>query len=452
MKVPWLLNELADVNIDEVEIVLISDPRSLYLADLLLTLPDFNGIILCTEAVYRIGRAFLTDFQILLDDKRDPLPTNHSYIPLHFDQHYQFGNISFIPVPNGTGIGNSNWILTKGVDPELVSFGAYIMTGLWPTPYFFPAPRVITDIRIDAICVLPSSYPTNGVQESLELISSEVSKFLSERKKVIIPSFFDDSLYLLMLYLRYERSITYEFVVFSFIYERLVDAIKAFQSPNSTDHDINVSIYQNVDARVSSESKIIFAPYPTREFGQIIELQKIKNPSFYFLDRFSLDNFSSNCNREQMTMFLTQMKANPYNPKIYSTQEFMLTERIEYPAYQDLGNFIHYWMDGNVLSNYTKDVAGIKMISGKFEGERIIPSSYKPDVILNVPDEDEIGLRLMEQGATQLRKEGNAIFCKFEFVDGDNEVKIVLENGDVFVETGSILIENAVLSVLGAYY
>ena len=57
MKATWLINELSDVNISEIEIVLISDPRSLYVADLLLTFPDFNGIILCTEAVYRIGRA-----------------------------------------------------------------------------------------------------------------------------------------------------------------------------------------------------------------------------------------------------------------------------------------------------------------------------------------------------------------------------------------------------------
>jgi hypothetical protein len=212
------------VSIGDIDLVLISDPRSFYFADLLIHIATFRGIILCTDPVYRLGRMFVREISQLLRNRFDPLPTTPLIMPLRFMEPFAFGEICLIPHANGCGLGGCNWLITKGVDPELVDFSAFVITGFCePLIRLFPAPHPLP--RVNVVAVLPSAIPiqSRDNSDSLESVAQSVLGHLKDRKKVIVSTFVDDQLYSILYYLRITKAISHPFGIASYSWDPLMD-------------------------------------------------------------------------------------------------------------------------------------------------------------------------------------------------------------------------------------
>lgn len=461
----WFLKQLSGVSVSEIDIVLISDSRSLYFADMILKVPDFRGIILCTEASYRIGRAFLYDFQVIFLDHSEPLPSNLAYSPLNFGQHFSFGNVSIIPVQNGTGIGNCNWILTKGIDNELISYAAYIIVGLWVQPKYFPAPPNTLDFPIDAFCILPSACHRTDIENSLIKIGNTIKNNIANKRITFIPSFTDESIYLLMNYIKNETPISIDernhYVVYTFASQKLEDAIQSFapradEAGTPPEHQYFLSFPCEVRAICQASDRftdfpVIFAPYPTLDFGQIIEIRKRSGYQNVVYNCFLDGDFSTNSAFARVAQFVTQIASTrPARraPRVYAPQDFRAEGQLAYPAAEELGATERFWIDASSIARYAKDVSGLRMVSGTFEGERLVLRPVKSETDRRVPDIDELGLRLVEGGAADLRRDDDRLSFRVPFIEGDSSGAVEFGSDGVTVTTADPLIENFILSLL----
>lgn len=463
----WFLGQLSGINIDEIDIILISDPRSLYFSEMMLKVPNFHGIVLCTDATFRIGRAFLYDFQVIFHARTEPLPNNLSYVQLNFDQHFAFGNISIIPVQNGTGLGNCNWILTKGFDNELISYATYIVVGLWVQPKYFPRPKFNFDFIINSFCILPFACHEVDIENSLNKIATELKKNISEQKTIFIPSFTDDSIFLLMNYIKKETPITIDeksrYIIYTFASQKLEDAISSFTLKledhigTSSSSASNEHCFLNFPREIRetykkndnfTDSRIVFAPYPSLDFGQIIQIIKNRVTKSAIINCFLDNDFSTNNSWKTILQAINQINNFSIKPQIYAPNNIQFDERKDYPVEIDIGNFSRYWIDISSLQKFIKEVNGIKMVSGTFEGERVILNSVKEEIEQNIPDLDEISLRLIENGASNLHLEENKISFQFPFIEDENTGSIKCCNDTITIETSNPLIENFIISML----
>ncbi|OHS99261.1 hypothetical protein TRFO_08515 [Tritrichomonas foetus] len=449
----WFHNKISEEKLETISIVLLSDPRSFYFSELLLQTPSFSGIILCTDAVYRLGRCFIKEIQILTANNYQILPVDLTITPLAFYQPYSFGEISIIPYPNGTGLGNCNWLITKGNDPELVSFSAFIVTGLCTNPIVYTPPT--TPSFLDVICFLPSSASTSDCNEQLEKISREISEKLKDKKKIVIPSFIDDSLYTILYFLRYKKSFSNHFHIFSFVFQRLMEVL--YSMPNHTElAEINEIFNMELKKETHMEySSIYFAPYPTEKFGQIIDIRQFHNDSqtFFYPIFNGTDGLTMNSNWPKPLHFFDQIKEINNKLMIFAPPADYLNKEnynpdMEYTKDCALNNDLYKWMEFSDHGFFNQKVGNLITVGGEIEGERIIIQNTHQQTVLGTTTINDFGMKLIELGASDLKREGNSITCNFPFIPGDNEVTIDFDGEDITITTGSVLIENALFGMI----
>ena len=84
MNKEWFKKTIGLSLIESCSIVLISDPRSFYFTEFLFQIPTFTGVVLCTHAVYRLGRLFIKEIKRILENNTE-VPINLSIIPMIFN-------------------------------------------------------------------------------------------------------------------------------------------------------------------------------------------------------------------------------------------------------------------------------------------------------------------------------------------------------------------------------
>lgn len=475
--------------LSSISIVLISDPRSFYYTSLLYQIPEFNGIVLCTNAVYRLGRLFIRETTRLLTNNDIEVPTNLSIIPINFFQPYQFDEITIIPYPNGTGIGNCNWLITKGNDPALVTFNAFIVSGLCvdTESLVFSNPNApskpVIPHTLDIVCFLPSSISAIGCSEYLEQQSLTIMRGLQAKNKIVIPSFIDDSLFTIMHYLRYTKSISKGFNVTSFYYQKMIEILSVF---SNTDLIVNDNSYQKArpnswklpeiirvdvvdsDSKPSlADSDLYFAPYPTEQFGQIFIFSQMKheNPMyqlriFYPPNEHGNIGFTSNSQWPKPFHFFDEIKDRNKNiqfiiPEEKTTSRFRFDQSNvifckEYS--RPIDNDLVRWMELKELERNSKGRIGnhIPMIAGEMHGEKVTLKDVNQQAIFTTTSIAAIGMKLREIGADNITFDGKMINCTMPF-EGDNDVSIEFDGDDIFITTGSALIESQIIKVMQEY-
>jgi hypothetical protein len=452
MTLLWFLGQITDhIRLDEIEIVLISDPRSFFFTNLLLACPDFHGIVLCTDPVYRLGRLLLREISRLLENRFEPLPTNHSIISLKFQQPFPYGEIALIPMANGCGLGSCNWVLTKGIDPELVTFSAFIITGYCSSHTVFTPPQAFP--KPTAVCVLPSAVSEDDVRADLEAIAEFVLQRLKAQQRVIIPAFVDDSLYLLMHYLRITKSCSgsYAFWVASYTWDQLFELMFSMANPTELPQITGTLTLDMANPPAVLLNCVIFGSYPIGNpgFGQIVLLkQGFVDPVSSFLSIFEPGSeflpFRLNSNVGDLKHFVEQM-----SPQIiFGPPELNLPQNTGFPGSVALPSSVSRWMDVLEIKKHERRIGTFPAVAGRLEGERAIAMPIARQYVLNAPRMEELARLLIEEGATSLKRDGNVLTCAFRFVKGDNQVSI--EFGEpMTIVTGSTVIENVIYGLIG---
>ncbi|KAK8841127.1 hypothetical protein M9Y10_027327 [Tritrichomonas musculus] len=467
MNKEWFKKTIGLSLIESCSIVLISDPRSFYFTEFLFQIPTFTGVVLCTHAVYRLGRLFIKEIKRILENNTE-VPINLSIIPMIFNQPYSYGEICITPYPNGTGLGNCNWLITKGNDPELVSFRAFVVTGLCVNPPAFSPPTMPP--LLDIVCFLPSSKSNQDQEESLKDISSFIESRIKEKMKVIIPTFTDDSLYIIMYYLRYKKSFTYDFYVYSYFFKKLMEIIHTISDSDLSTIN-SVSEIPNPSQNIPKMS-INFAPYPTMDFGQIRKICLYCNDSLTCICQiFKEDegNFTMNSSWQKQLQFFETNKnshlkfyvleqqqnisssSHEQQQKTFSNSDQQGQQHdIEFTSYFSfsLNDDLYRWIDIRELKKYEQKIGMLTCIGGEIKGERVELQDIHHQTILNTSTIDKFAEKLKERGAEDFKRIENSIKCRFPFIEGDNKVTIDFDGEDITITTGSARIENVILEMI----
>lgn len=451
MKYEWFRKQIEDLDLSTVEIVLISDPRSFFVSELLFKCEEFQGVILCTESVYRIGRLHVLEDQFLLSNNNEPLPTHLTLISLQFQEQFPYSEICITPLPNGTGIGNCNWLVTQGVDPELVTFSAFIIVGFCQDPVFFSKP--IPPKRTTYAVVLPTAFSTTiDFKEQMDKIASIIDANIREKRKIVIPSYIDDSLYSIMYYLRFNKSITSEFFVVSSYWKQLKAQLKSL--PN--EHEYNkLSYVEYLDlsqARAFHQGAVYFAPDPSLKYGQVTKMVALDSFVRLMIHGNCDQNykFTTNSSWPLFLHFLEGLRAQ----YLCGPPELLINGKVEAPAELNISNDIIRWTNINEMKKYLYAdnqpfQQKFSIVNGYIEGERAFFTPVHHHNVLNSPDIEELGLLLREQGASNLRKKDNKIKFKFDFIKGDNEATIKMNSQEIIIRTGSVEIERVLMRLIG---
>ena len=450
MKKEWFIQKIGLKVIEETNIVLICDPHSFYFTELLFQIPSFQGVVLCTHPVYRIGRLIIKEIKLLLNNNKEAMKVELSIMPMAFYQPFSYGEICITPYPNGTGIGNSNWLLTIGNDPNLVTFKAFIVSGIWFQPTIFKKPKYPDSLN--AICFLPSSVSHKDCNVYLDKLSKKVEDYLSKNKRIVIPSFPDDTFILLVTYLR-SKGISNTFYFFSQFFDSLTDVLASMIKNYN-----NLSIKNLVRGNENTidNNSVSFPPYPTMGFG---EITKIADQNWFpnaqiikVFKPFTPSKFRSSWNKtaslaEKINRNDVPLTVFGGNPPLHKNRDDFLNYHFadELPISDD----ILRWMDLNKLNISLENINHEVLVKGEIEGERAIPHEMQYQNITGVYNLKDIGFKLREQGATCLQLHDQTIDFKFEFLDGDNEASIEINGEDITITTGSTLIENIIYIILG---
>ena len=454
MSIEWFCAQLSEVvEVADVDIVLISDGRAFYFADLLVNCEDFHGVVLCTHAVYRIGRMFIREINTLLRGNATPLPENLSIVPLRFLEQFAFGEIAVVPYPNGCGLGNSNWLITKGVDPELVTFGAFVVTGFCAEPVLFPRP-MIPQIQPKVVCVLPSAVQDVDYRQIIEDLVRRIEGCNQARKRVIIPTFIDDVLYSIMFFMRIRSSLNTDFYIVSYYFNSLTDILSSM--PNEWEYAPiqNLSIVDLNKSDFPTGQGIFFAPYPVGqpEFGQVIGLKQrnfVRGSSVIQLYGEGSLRFGHNTSSMSLVRFVDNLKAEV----VFGPKNLHIDYWKEYPGTYAVSDSFVRWIDMNQekVKPYLGKIGQLPIIAGYLEGDRAIPLPLFGQYVLNAPDMEEVAMQLREHGATSINRDGNTITARFGFVQGDNTASITF--GDtITIEAGRPTIEAIVQKCIGIEY
>lgn len=486
----WFIESVGIKFIESCSIVLVSDPRSFYFTEFLFQTPAFTGIVLCTHAVYRLGRLFIKEIKSIRESSIE-ISINLSIVPMIFLQPYSYGEICITPYSNGTGLGNCNWLITKGNDPELVSFRAFVVTGMCINPLVYAKPTLPDSL--DVVCFLPSSKSNIDCYEYLEQTSRIIDGKLKERMKIVIPAFSDDSLYIIMHYLRIKKAFSNDFYVYSFFFEKLKETLNTIAPSFLKDLDQKEPEQKTADLELTDINQVFeiqnpnkeiprmsinFAPYPTMEFGQIIKILEYFNDTFTFIHHIFKQGeggFTMNSSWPKPLHFFDKIKSSEKEMRFYvplekqqtssntdnqSQQQKIFSSSISdqpqqqkdveyknqfsYPINDDL----YRWMDVNELKDYEQKIGLLTCIGGEIKGEKVELQDIHLQTILNTSTIDSFGMKLIELGASNLQRHDNSINCCFPFIEGDNQVTIDFEGEDITITTGSAVIENAIFSMI----
>jgi hypothetical protein len=267
---------------------------------------------------------------------------------------------------------------------------------------------------------------------------------------VIVSTFVDDQLYSILYYLRITKAISCSFGIASYSWDPLMDIMTSMGS----DAIIQISSCQFYDVGVQNPlpPNLIFAPYPiaTLEFGQIIHLKQNLDAhsvvvQLYGYDRKTSIQFGTNSTVAALIRFIQESRPT----HVFGPPELAMDQREGFPAVVQVSDSLVRWMDVTNLMKYTRNFGDLRVVSGRLEGERAILGPIERQRVVNVPDIEELGFRLMEQGATKMQKRGNIVTCEFPFIPGDN--KVAIEFGEtITITTGSGVIEDEVAGLIGA--
>jgi hypothetical protein len=295
--------------------------------------------------------------------------------------------------------------------------------------------------------------------DCVEDFAKVVSGALSERKKVIVPTFVDDSLYAILYYLRIEKSLSAPFWIASFAYTQLMDILASVCVGDNFISISSAEALQLEQTRLVGWSlfgSVIFAPYPVgeREFGQIIALkQKHADASTHFQTIYgdapgTIPAGVLSSGPSKLARFVQELK-----PKaVFGPPELALDWRQLYPARIAVSDSLVRWLELGSLRKAERTLGGLRLIAGELEGERALPMPIARQCIANAPHIEELARLLREQGATNLRHDDATLRCKFSFVGGD-DCSASIEFGDVItITTGSARIENVVSEAIGALF
>jgi len=445
----WFDSRFKDIDFAGVNMVLISDSRSYFLVDYILNIPEFRGFILITQASYRVGRMLCFEDYLLVNDQEKVLDTDTRVSYLNFYQPFSFREITAIPFPNGCGIGSCNWHITKNNDPELVDFSAFIITGhCMKTCYLNPT----SPSKADIICILPSAIQTYDFVECISQISMRIKSLQKNSGRVVIPSYIDDTFYLLLWALRELCNIDTHFLVLSHTYQSLINILSAMHNDHELEDIPHTDTSSDANSTLLNGRSIFFAPHPTLQYGQILAFTLNMNEHIHFLNIYNqIDNmeyipFSTNTGIENLRMYINNIESKA----IILPDPTLLTDIPSlkpYPYEIAVSDSIVRWIDMKPIDDDPNERA-FQIISGCFEAERIGGLIIHDKYLMNPPDMKRFIECLIEQGATDIIVNELIIKCKFSFIEGDNEATISYENESIEIETGCGRIEEVILSIL----
>ena len=459
----WFQTIFQDVKFSNIQVVLVSDPRSFFITQFILEDEQFSGIILLTEPVLRIGLLLIREFRQINKNNGKPLPNDLRYNFLAFQQPYALGEISFIPVPNGTGIGNSNWIITQGTDPALVSFRVLLITGFNDEiKHFYQPYQFHSKNYINYTLILPSAISLVNYEESIAEISSHIkSLFKSGKTQIFIPMTIDDTIYHFLWFLRFHPKcqITNDIYIYSYFYSSLRDIIESMPTPESdSDKPIDMSKiipdnHVKIDVPVSLPSLSIFlAPHPSLTFGQIMQLLK------QYSDDPKSSFFTVESQIDPLQYFPLAMNSGPNNLNRYissiteKSQSIILNDQIQYPYLIPHSSDLLRFVDLNVINklHQNSSLNSSITISGILKGEKVELKEDDQTILYQVPNIRDFAMRLRSQGAINIKKEGLKLTFSFDLESNDIDCSASVDfSGDeIEIETGSLRIENAILSAL----
>lgn len=474
----------------KIDVVLISDGRSYVLVEALMNIPEFKGFVLTTRQNYRIGRNLITEYRMIDSNNREPLSTDLRIVPLNFHQTYSFKELCFIPTPNGCGIGACNWMITKNVDPELVDFKAFLITGLNTSTIFTqpysplnpnsqttPQPPVPKPPNV--ICVVPSAISEFDCGECIKALAAAVKESLRVGKKVVIPSYTDDILFFIMHYLRITSALSVDFAHLSYRGQTLSDIVTSFEY---TEPISNLVISNKVEISILESCKVFFGPSPNQPIGQIIQAIDILGVRCDVLPAISMKptpvTLPLNSNYQALARYINEINCpNVIVPQDNSSSQnsFRVKNSKEYPFSMEVNDNIVRWIDlkqmqnsGNKNQNDSenpenenkprknkkqdklegKDSDKLPIFQGTFSGEYIKINQTNSNFVVSPPCIEQIVYLLADQGAQNIVVDENKIAFECPFVDGDNKGSIIIDGDDITIETGSGFIEDVILEFI----
>ena len=453
----WFKKIFQGIDFSNIQVVLVSDPRSFFITQFILEDEQFFGIILLTEPVFRIGLLLIREFRQIDKNNGKPLPNDLRYNPLAFEQPYSLGEISFIPVPNGTGLGNSNWIITHGTDPALVSFRILLISGFNDeNPYHFKkffVPYQFKPKYINFLSILPSAISPFNYKDSIDKICTHIKNLLNEGKlQIFIPMTIDDSIYNFLLNLRIS-GITNVYI-YSYFFSSLKDIFESMPTPTPIEMSKVIApdhVQRDVPEALMGRS-VFIAPHPSLQFGQIMKLLKqySNDPkSSFFTVESQIDSFQ---------YFPLPLNSGPNNLRRYissiienDSQFIELNDQIRnffVPHTSDLFRFI----DLNVIQKLHQNPSFNSSItvSGDLKGEKVELKESNQTLLYQVPNIRDFAMKLRRQGAINIKKEGSKLTFTFDLgMDNfDCSGSVDFSGDEIEIETGSERVEAAILSAL----
>ncbi|EAX92688.1 hypothetical protein TVAG_439160 [Trichomonas vaginalis G3] len=442
-----------------IDIVLISDGRSYVLVEALMKIPEFHGLIVTTQANYRIGRNLITEYRMIDSNNRNPLPTDLRIITLNFHQPFTFTELCFIPTPNGCGIGNCNWLITKNTDAELVSFKAFLVTGYNTSTTFTPpySPIVSNSQATplppppkapDVVCVVPTAISEFDCGETIKIIASKVKEKLGYGLKVVIPTFTDDILFFLMSYLRYTSALSVGFAHLSYRGQTLMDIATSFEYTEAIN---GLEISEKVDSNILEGSSVLFGPSPNQPIGQIVQARDFLGNRCDFMQIISPEPkpyiYAMNSGYQALSRYINQMMSeNVIIPPIFQRLDsFSIKNAKPYPFETPISEDLVRWVD---IKELQLADSRFPVFSGNIVGEYAKVASTSQNFVVSPPILEQIVYYLTDQGAQNIDFSDNRLTFEFPFVEGDSKASILFTNDDITLETGSGLIEDVILEFL----
>jgi hypothetical protein len=291
--------------------------------------------------------------------------------------------------------------------------------------------------------------------DRLDQLSKLISATVAQRKKVIIPTFVDDSFYAILYYLRVTKAFSMPFWIASFAYTPLMNAML---SVSGSDNAIPISSAEALQLEqrrlvgLSLMNSVIFAPYPigAPEFGQIIELKRKYVDALTHVQAIYGDAAGAipvgvlSSGASKLRRFVQELQV----ADVFGPAELQLDGCLPYPARRQVSDSVVRWIDLGARRRLQR-AFDLDLIAGKLEGERALPRPVERQYVMNPPQVEELARLLRQEGASHLRLNGRTVSCRFTFVGG-NDCEASIELGDVItITTGSARIENVLLGLIG---
>jgi hypothetical protein len=287
--------------------------------------------------------------------------------------------------------------------------------------------------------VLPCAIQQWDFIERVEELAARIGSIVADRKKVIG-----------------KKSLSAPFWIASFSYTQLMNIMSSVTGSENVIEIMSANSLQLEQPRLvelSLGSSVIFAPYPigVPEFGQIIALKQKYVDALTILQPIyggapgiiPLGILSSG--QSKLARFVQELKAKV----IFGPPELTLDARQYYPADIPVSDALVRWMDLGAMKRAQRPFGDLLLISGELEGERALPGPVAKQCVMNAPTMEELARLLREDGATNLKRKGQTLTCKFGFAGGDDCTASIEFGETITVTTGSARIESVVLGLIG---